>query len=990
MYLNCKSYFSFRWGTYATKDLVTAAVDMGATALALTNINSTADMWDFVKYCREAGIKPIAGVEIRNGSRLLYVLLARNNKGLRWINEFITQHRLAGKPFPELSGEDHFFADIWDGYTIYPLGTRAPETLLANELIGVKPWEVSKLFSIPVSDFPGKFIVRSPVTFPDKEHFELHRRLRAIDTNTLITKLAPSDTAEKYEFFISIPRLFNAFQRYPAIITNTFQVMDACGIEMDFSEDKNKKTFSASREDDQVLLEKLSKEGLTARYGAHHMMARERLTHELKIIEQMGFTAYFLITWDLIRYAQGRGFYHVGRGSGANSLVAYCLRITDVDPIELDLYFERFLNPERTSPPDFDIDFSWLDRDEMIDYILKRYGRQHTALLGMYSTFQYRAAVRELGKAYGLPKSELDHLAVNGGYYRHPKSEKEALYGEILAYARLLENMPNHLSIHPGGILISEKPLSEYTALELPPKGFPTAQIDMFVAEGIRLDKLDILSQRGLGHIKEAVRLIKENQGVDVDISRVDTFKEDPRVRAQIRAADTIGCFYIESPAMRQLLQKLRCDNYKTLVDASSIIRPGVAESGMMRQYIHRFHHPEDCQPLHHKMEFLKSTYYVMVFQEDVMRVGHEFAGLSLGEADIMRRAMSGKYRSSNAFNMIREKYFKNCKDFGYPDDLAAEVWRQMESFGGYSFCKAHSASYAVESFVDLFLKVYYPLEFMVGVINNFGGFYPTALYFFQLLKSGATLLAPCVNRSEELTTLRGTEVWTGLIHVKGLQRELKDAILNERARAGSFTDLSDFIRRTGVEPEQLNLLIYAGALRFTGHGKKQLLWESQFMQKRVLASAGGGVPLFAEPPKTFSLPALVENPLDDIYDEIKILGFPLRNPFELVDGDPWQYTLAQDLPARLGQTCTLLAYFIADKQLTTKKNQRMAFGTFIDVRLEWLDTVHFPDVYREQPMRGAGFYLLTGKVVEEFGVHSLEVREVKKVGLKQRKYAGL
>ena len=404
--------------------------------------------------------------------------------------------------------------------------------------------------------------------------FDVHGLLRAIDNNVLLSKLPVEEQCGPDEYFMPPNKLLEAFRQYPFMVTNTYKLMDACTIEIEFHKDKNKKTFSATPEDDKILLQKLTQDGFQFRYG-NNKKARERVTKELKIINDLGFNAYFLITWDIIRYAQSRGFYHVGRGSGANSIVAYCLQITDVDPIELDLYFERFLNPHRTSPPDFDIDFSWLDRDEVIDYVFKRYGKDHVALLGMYSTFQYRAVVRELGKVFGLPKEEIDTLASG-------EQPKDQIHAQILRYGRLIVDFPNHLSIHPGGMLISENNIHQYTTVFMPPKGFATAQLDMFVAEDIGLYKLDILSQRGLGHIKESLRLIRQNKGVDINIHDFNRFKNDERVREQIRTVKTIGCFYIESPAMRQLLKKLECSDYLTLVAASSIIRPGVASSGMI------------------------------------------------------------------------------------------------------------------------------------------------------------------------------------------------------------------------------------------------------------------------------------------------------------------------------------------------------------------------------------------------------------------------
>jgi len=423
MYLNCKTYFSFRWGTYSTSGLVKEAVEAGATALALTNINSTCDAWDFVLFCQQQNIKPILGAEIRNGDKLLYILIAANNTGFTWINQFISRHIQLDQPFPEQTGKETFF-NAGDGFVIYPMDAKPPDQLLQNEFIGIQPTEVNKLFSWSEGllrtnwpQYKDKLVVRQPVTFQDKIHFNVHRLLRAIDKNELLSKLSPSAICGSNEYFLSQNKILEAFKQYPFIITNTYRLMDVCEIKMDFGTDKNKKTFSARKRDDAHLLKKLALDGLQSRYGMHNTAAKQRVEKELEIINRLGFNSYFLMTWDIIRYAQNRGFYYVGRGSGANSIVAYCLRITDVDPIELDLYFERFLNPYRTSPPDFDIDFSWLDRDEVIDYIFKRYGEDHVALVGSYATFQFNAITRELGKVFGLPKSEIDELGEKGYYY---------------------------------------------------------------------------------------------------------------------------------------------------------------------------------------------------------------------------------------------------------------------------------------------------------------------------------------------------------------------------------------------------------------------------------------------------------------------------------------------------------------------------------------------------------------------------------------------
>lgn len=994
MYLNCKSYFSFRYGTFSTEELVKTAAELGVTSLALTNINNTCDAWSFVKFCNNNNIKPILGAEIRNGDQLLYILLAANEKGFSWINHFLSHHLHTEQPFPQQTTEQSFFTDAWDGYVIYPWGSKAPEQLLPNELIGILPSEVNKLFGLPAS-LRDKLVIRQPVTVQNKKYYNLHRLLRAVDHNVVLSKLPPDAVCSNDEYFLSPSALFEAFKQYPFLITNTYRIMDSCQVQMDFSKEKNKKYFTASKKDDVHLLRKLAIDGFQQRYS-QNPKALERLNKELKVIEELGFTAYFLITWDFIRYAHSRGMYHVGRGSGANSIVAYCLKITDVDPIELNLYFERFLNSERTSPPDFDIDFSWTDRDEIIDYICKRYGQQHVTLVGCYTTFQYNAIIRELGKVFGLPPNEIDELGAKGYYYAGARGANFQRKGVdnyqqlILQYGALANNFPNHLSIHAGGILISEEPIHTYTATWLPPKGFTTSQIDMYIAEDIGLYKYDVLSQRGLGHIRETIRLVKENRSETIHIDEVYRFKKDPAVRRQLQQVNTIGCFYIESPAMRQLLNKLKCEDYETLVVASSIIRPGVASSGMMREYITRYHDPSRAFYLHPVMEeLLKETFGVMVFQEDVIKVAHYFGGLGMGEADTLRRAMSGKYRSNNRFALMKEKFFRNCAAQGYDEKVVAEVWRQMESFAGYSFCKAHSASFAVESFQDLFLKTYYPVEFMVGVINNFGGFYTTELYFLELRKLHADIHLPCINNSRYLTHVRGNTVYAGFVHLKGLEKRLALQIVIERERNGPYAHLQDFIERTGITSEQLNILVSIGAFRFTGKSKKRLLWEANFLQKKNTVQPGVAV-LFTDKPVEFNLPELTDHPLDDVFDEIELMGFPLRNPFELVEEPAKDEVLSHDLPRLLGKVVKILGYFIDRKVVPTKNDQVMSFGTFLDRALNWMDTVHFPESLKKYPFNGGGFYRIKGKVVEDFGVPSVEVSSMVKVGYKERKYTNL
>ncbi|EOR92900.1 DNA polymerase III alpha subunit [Arcticibacter svalbardensis MN12-7] len=973
MYLNCKTYFSYHYGTYSTEELVKQALSQQVRALALTNINGTPDVWEFVKLCREGNIKPLVGCEIRNDHRFSYILLAKNEVGLTVINRFLSLHKRDKTLFPDRPS----LSD--DVYIIYELNKFDPAALRANELIGVKPAEINKLYRVPVALYPDKFVVRQPVTFQNTRYFSLHRLLRAIDLNTLYTKLNPEDLAGKDETFKLESEIISTFEEHPTILARTNLLIEECGIETTLKTDKNKKCYTGSLQDDRDLLKKLALEGITKRYKNTTQEIEDRINKELKVIDKLNFNAYYLMVWDVIKFAQASNFFYVGRGSGANSIVAYLLEITNVDPIKLDLYFERFLNEFRTSPPDFDIDFSHKDRDAVISYIFDRYGEDHIALLGMYSTFKRRAIIRELGKVMGLPKAEIDRLVRN----QQVRLPEDSWQRKIEQFGSLLLKFPNHHSIHAGGMLISEKPIYTYSAQEMPPKGFATSQMDMILVETIGLFKLDILSQRGLGHIKDTISLVKKNKGITIDINRVDDFMQDEKVAAQIRKADTIGCFYIESPAMRQLLLKLKCDDYLTLVAASSIIRPGVSQSGMMKTYIHNYHHPDQVKYLHPKMEdLLQETYGVMVYQEDVIKVAHHFGGLDMAESDILRRAMSGKYRGTKEMDRLQQKFFVNCEERGYPAQISLEVWRQIASFAGYSFSKAHSASFAIESYQSLYLKTYYPMEFMVGVINNFGGFYRTEFYFHELKRAGAKVHAPCVNNSELFTSIIGDEVYVGLIHIEKLNDSLKERILFERNHHGLFLSLKDFIERVQPGLELLNILIRINALRFTGINKKDLLWRANFMQKRAKDQTVVAV-LFQEEEVEFQLPELYSNPLEEAIDEIEILGFSLGDLFSLADTNHAGITLATELPAHVGKEVTVTGRLVTTKDSWTKRNEHMMFGTFLDAQGNWLDTVHWPNSLVKFPFLGNGFYKMTGKVMEDFGVYAVEVRAMVKIGYK-------
>jgi DNA-directed DNA polymerase III PolC len=1019
MYFNCHTGLSLKYGMLPIKALFQEAQRCGVHKLALTEINNVASYMELVRICEENkprangltqygkephALEVVAGIEFRGREHeLLFIGLAKNNAGLENLNRFLSIHNRDDKKLPS---RPPAMADV---FFIYPYKKLEPEQLFPNEYIGVRMHELHTFSIDPASEaFSDRFVAWHPVTFLPPEQVKdsktnknkwvyrdhnAHRLLRCIDNNVLLSKLPEHQQALKEEYMLNEETLAQKFAHCPTLVTNAQKLLHACSIHYEPGVDKNKKFFFDNAETDMRVLREKTRIGYSRLYAKDDPQQKiwnERIEKELAIIAHKQFTAYYLITLDMIDFARQSGFDFVGRGSGANSTVAYCLGITNVDPIELDLYFERFLNEERVSPPDFDIDFSWDNRDAIYDYLFQKHGYDHVCLLGTHVTFQGKSIIRELGKVFGLPKEEIDHL-VEG---RKQKMTRDHIAEKVMAYAHYIvdKELPANFSIHAGGVLITDKPIYAYTATELPPKGYPVSQFEMHAAEDFGIYKFDILSQRGLGHIKETARQVKRNQGVDIDVHQFKQFKHDEKIKDLMRTGRTMGCFYVESPATRMLLGKLSCDNYLTLVAASSIIRPGVSSSGMMKAYIERHHavrQGKRYESIHPKMdEIMNDTYGVMVYQEDVIKVAHYFAGLTLTEADVLRRGMSGKYRSREEFQRIKDKFFENCARLGYEQRVTDRVWFEIESFAGYSFAKGHSASYAVESFQSLFLKAHYPLEFMVGVINNFGGFYRTEFYFHEARMNGAFIEPPCVNSSDYLTTIYGKKIYIGFIHLKSLETKIGTQIPVERERHGPFKSFDNFLRRVpGLGLEQLRIMIRLGAFRFTGKSKQQLLWESMLYFSNAKARPTTTVDLFDTEPKEYPLPALKRNSLEDAFDEIELLGFPLCNPFDLLATQDFTDTVASELPQKKGKQVRLVGYVITTKWAhTMKTNEQMFFGTFYDVHGHVFDTVHFPKSAQQFPFRGRGFYELKGRVMEEFGVFLVDVHAMDKLPMASKR----
>jgi len=977
MYLNCHSYYSLRYGTFSETGLLDLCDKNAVNYVALTDINSTSACMNFLKEAEGFSIHPLIGVDVRNGVEPLYVLLAKNNAGFLQLNEFLSTYIHKKEAFPTCP------PFLNDCFVIYPFGqvlTQEKKDFESNEFVGISIADLRRLPFCPIKDHKDRLVIQQTVSFRDKKDFNAHRLLRCIDLNTLLSKLPKAEQGSPDQKMHPLKNLMGHFSDYPHIIENTERIMSQCRVKFGFGEhraNQNQTAYFDTEEEDFDYLKKLCQDRIGLRYPVVDKIVGDRLKKELDAIKSMDFVGYFLMNYDIVRYARSKDFPYIGRGSGANSMVAYILGITNVDPIALDLYFERFINIYRTSPPDFDIDFSWKDRDDVTQYIFKRF--PNCALMGTYVTFQYRAMVRELSKVFGIPKHETDNF-LNGR--KSVESSTDKYMRLVQKYGQLIHGFPNYLSVHSGGILITQNPVHYYGGTFLPPKGFPTVQFDMNIAEEVGIFKFDILAQRGLSKIKDAIEIIAVNQpDAEVeDIDNVHRLTSDPILNAKLTTGDCMGVFYAESPAMRGLMTKLRTHDYIGLVAASSIIRPGVGNGGMKNEFILRERFPERRKQAHPVLaKILHETHGVMVYQEDVLKVAHLFAGLSLAEADVLRRGMRGKVSSKGQFEKMEQKFKQNCLDKGYGQEQTTSVWEQVKAFAGYAFAKGHSASYAVESYQSLYLKEYFPLEYLTAILNNGGGFYNVETYLNEVRKKGGTVELPCINTSDHPNSIIGRTIYLGLGMIKDLESRTAQKILTERQLNGPYQNLSNFTDRLQIGLEQLVLLIRVGGFRFTGIDKKNLLWEAHFIEDRDKRKSIEPV-LFNERTISYSVPEFRSGTIEDSYDEIELLGFPVRSRFQMLKGQLPKSPLAKDLPDNVGKQISIYGTVVTAKRVPLENGKTMYFGTFLDQFGDFFDTVHFPNSVSKSFMTGKEVYMIHGTVTDELGYYSITVDWVKPV----------
>ena len=725
----------------------------------------------------------------------------------------------------------------------------------------------------------------------------------------------------------------------------------------------------------------------------------KRLTYELEVIIELGYADYFLVVWDIVQWANKRGIPTVGRGSAAGSIVSYILGMTRVDPIKYKLLFERFLNPARRDPPDIDIDFCWKRRDEVIQYIYNRYGDNKVAMIATFNTYRYKSSIWDVARAMGMPSQEISELintSINE-YKNLSYKKSDSQYRTIVSLAKNLEGRPRHMGIHCGGVVISPNDITDYVPLQKSIKGPLVTQFDMHSIKKAGLIKIDILGQRSLTVISEVADTIQNKYNIHFD--RYIMPDIDDKTAKLIRNGHTIGVFQIESPGMRGLLKKLQVDTFEMIVVASSVIRPGPADSGMLRHFLKRHYRKEDMNTVHSSLkELLKETYGIMIYQEDVIKTAEVIAGWSLSESDELRRSMSGK-RVKEPFAKYRGRFIMDAVKRGIRREEALEIWRQMEAFSGFAFCKAHSASYATISVQSAWLKAHFPAEFMAAVMSNYGGFYHASCYIEEIRRMGINILPPDVNMAEphfiaedmerdssvykKNTDDRFLGVRIGFLQIKGSTRRTLKRLLGKR-KERHFESLEDFCIRIRPNFREVESLIRCGSFDTFGYTRPQHIWRLKLFYNKIKNNGEG---LFASTVKYSSAIPIVDYSIEKkLRDEFELMELTLEKHPLWIWKEAIQHHIdqfgkfihAKDLYLHIGKKVKLVGWIISTQKTKTKAGESMQFLSCEDLTATY-EAVFFPVVYRKfgRLIRGRGPYIIEGMVEDDFGHTPLKVENI-------------
>ncbi len=926
-HLHTHSYYSFLRGVPSPGALVDAASDQGMAALALTDRNSLTGAIEFYQACQVAGIHPILGLELAvapppdlaapTGD---LVLLALDLPG--WAS--LCRLSSAQLTHPELikSGEIPFeiLAENTTGLLCLSGGTSGP----AAHLVTQEQTELAERFVAQLAElFPERLYVELHLQTPDDRALaeglarlatrrglplvaaqNVHsllpdqeprqRLLTAIRLNCSLAEVPLNESSSPGSHFASLTEMNSKFADYPAALASTQEIAARCQLELPL----NVRHFPAidlpEGETPEQVLRREAENGAQTRYGVLTPAIRTRLDHELQVIGDRDYAPLFLIMQEIVSFARSASVPVASRGSASSSLVAHCLGITTPDPLRENLYFERFLNPARASPPDFDLDLCSKRRDTVIRHVYEKYGVERVAMVATINRFRARSALREVGKAYGLSAGQIKTL-VDGlprrswgplGRAGGSASALQSLAGNhtdatsrtVIANATAILDTPRHLSIHPGGVVIAPGPLTDIAPTQLASKGVVITQFDLASVETLGLVKIDLLGIRGLsvlGDVAEHIQYGRRSEfATTLDV--LDAIPpDDPATSKLVRSGRTIGCFQIESPGMRCTLREIQSTSIDDITMALALYRPGPLTGGLKDAFVRRHLGREPVTHLHPALAgLLAETHGVILYQEDVLRLAHELAGLSLADADLLRRAM-GHFDPGREMQTLQERFVAGAQaQSGVPEQTGTRIWELMAAFAGYGFPKAHAVSYAQVAWRAAWCKAHYPAEFMAAVLANWGGYYRQGVYLSEARRLGLTLRRPHVNHSQRHFSVAyldgGPELYMGMAQVRELTRRTQKRILSERP----FGSFADFLARVDPRPKEAVNLVRCGACASMGEQPTLL------RQLEQGGWQGGQLPLFApdgDEAEAWSLEKRVA-------EEESILGVSVSaHPLELV-----------------------------------------------------------------------------------------------------------
>jgi error-prone DNA polymerase len=990
--LHVHSSFSPAWGLHHPEKLCLAARDMGISRMALTDRNGLYGIPHFIQCAREAQISPVIGSETVTEDHRA-VLLVRNQAGYENLCRLLSDlHCRKDFDLPSAIAQyrDGLCVLTDDARVLKPLKRTSPENLFVELSPG---HQMHRALALARDTCLPPVATSRALLLTPNDH-ALHRVLRAIHLNTRLSRLTPSDTAGERDYLLAPERIADHFPHCPEAVQNTTLISDRCRTDWDYSGFVFPSFDGMGDAEAYETLRRKALEGAVWRYGRITSQLQERFDRELVLIRDKGFAHYFLVVEELARRSERT----CGRGSAAASLVAYCLGITHVDPMKHNLFFERFLNEGRLDPPDIDVDFPWDERDEILDFAFARYGSRRTAMVANQVSFRARGAVREVAKVFGIPAADIKAFTrrlsgfgrttkTGDRVHNHPLFSGEKLderWRKIINIASKLDGQLRHLSLHCGGLVVVPDEIRRYVPVQISAKGLPVIQWEKDQTESAGLVKIDILGNRSLAVIRDAIAAVKTNAGVEIDYARFKPL-EDEETRLLIREGRTMGCFYIESPATRQLLarmwgpdphpQTLECDLFEHLVMASSIIRP--AANNFILLFVARMR-GKPWKSLHSLLDdVLAETYGIAVYQEQITQMAMVLAGFSAFEGDQLRKIVTKKHQSRK-LNDFKQQFLEGGFRNGIDTETMENCWEQILSFSGYSFCKPHSASYALVSCKSAWLKTNYPAEFMAAVISNQGGFYSPFAYLSEARRMGIRILPPDINESRWHYTGRGQEIRIGYMQIQGLSSRGSEALLRERDKSGPYSSFTDFLKRTRLDPSDIRLLIRAGCLDNIEGIKRRPALQWELLAAHQRRGTGETLSLFND--GSVNLPETL--PYDEktvLNQEIDTLGMlASRHPLSLYREVLSRVSTisAGEIEEHVGETIIMAGWWITGKPVSTKHGQPMEFVTFEDTTGTF-ETTFFPRAYARfcQKLTRHRPYLLRGKVEEEFGVATLNVQ---------------